>query len=389
MKIFINYRQLDTPWPADYLADKLKDAFGESNVFIDERKIDVGDRIKHEINSALSTVKVLIVLIGSKWLFSHDSSGRRRIDGSDDWVKHEIKECLNRDECLVIPILLEGAALPSKKDLPGEIQGLADCKAIKISKENRALGVEGLIKRANRHLSGNDIETTKSTPSKIIYEKLSQYGKLNLSDFKNPYNHVFDTESWSERKVFCAICFPKIDLLKNAPKSAQIPAVALCFDSSYKVDIKSLMDEVLYSKFQQYSPGKLFNKDKVKILKSLSPIFDNVFIAGVTLPALLFSSKVNKRKYRHTYAALINSLIYPLLSYHESIEYTLENIEVAPIGSASHDVNLLSVLNSEIEPNISHLENEEIGSIIRMLAWCIGAAVNSDNLEWIDIIKEG
>jgi len=388
MKIFINYRQKDTSWSAGYLANELKNSFGEKSVFIDERNIDVGDSITYEINAALEVVKVLIVMIDTNWLFLQDDSGRRRIDGPKDWVRHEIKACLDRKDCLVIPILLEETTLPSKSALPENIQKLSDCKGIRISRDDKTSNVSALINRVEKYLNEDKVETVKIKPNKIIYEKLSQNGRLDLSNFENPYNYIFDPDSWEERKVFCAICFPKIDFIKNAQKSIQIPAIAICFDSNYKLDVKSLMDEALYNKFLMYSPAKLFNEDKEKILINLLPIFNHVFVAGVTLPAMLFSSKVDKRKYQHTYAALINSLITPLLNYHDSIEYILDNIEIASVGSSSNDTKLLTVLNSEVEIDVCNLENKEVECVVRMLTWCIGTAINNENLDWINIIKE-
>jgi hypothetical protein len=82
--IFINYRRTDAGWPADLLADKLKNAFGQNRVFLDVRGIEAGDDFALELESQLREAAVLLVLIGKDWLFTHDKFGRRRLDDEKD-----------------------------------------------------------------------------------------------------------------------------------------------------------------------------------------------------------------------------------------------------------------------------------------------------------------
>src|SRR5688572_22340846 len=89
--IFINYRRTDAGWPADYLADKLKNSFGQGRVFLDVRGIDAGDDFATVLKDQLRRATVLIVLIGKNWLHVHDEFSRRRLDKEHDWVRQEIR----------------------------------------------------------------------------------------------------------------------------------------------------------------------------------------------------------------------------------------------------------------------------------------------------------
>lgn len=132
--IFINCRRTDAGWPADYLTDKLKTAFGKDRVFFDVRSIEEGEDFTEEIRSNLERATVLIVLVGKQWLFVHDKFGRRRLDRHDDWVRQEIRTAIARKNCKVIPVLLDDAQLPNEKEaLPRDIAPFLTRQRISIS----------------------------------------------------------------------------------------------------------------------------------------------------------------------------------------------------------------------------------------------------------------
>ena len=84
------------------------------------------------LEQRLAECKVMIVLIGPDWLNSRDEQGRRRLDSSDDWVRLEIAHALKRD-ITVIPVLVNGAALPERTALPDDIRGLLDHQAVSVT----------------------------------------------------------------------------------------------------------------------------------------------------------------------------------------------------------------------------------------------------------------
>jgi TIR domain len=119
---------------AGRLSDRLADHFGEGQVFIDVDTIEPGVDFAEEIFRAVAACKVLLVVIGPAWLTAADVRGRR-LDDPDDIVRLEIEAALDRG-VRVIPILTEGAVMPTPHDLPESLAGLARRNALLIRHES-------------------------------------------------------------------------------------------------------------------------------------------------------------------------------------------------------------------------------------------------------------
>ena len=78
---------------------------------------------------------MLLAVIGPNWLTAADERGRRRLDDPDDIVRLEIEAALVRG-VRVIPILVEGAVMPGRQDLPESLAGLARRHAVLIRHES-------------------------------------------------------------------------------------------------------------------------------------------------------------------------------------------------------------------------------------------------------------
>ncbi len=113
--IFISYRRGDKPHAARSLAYRLRQEFAESEVFMDIHSIGLGLDFKQKISQTLDQCQVMIALIGPNW-DETDEQGRRRLEDPEDWIRQEIESALTRPGVRVIPLLVEGADLPS--DLP-------------------------------------------------------------------------------------------------------------------------------------------------------------------------------------------------------------------------------------------------------------------------------
>jgi hypothetical protein len=77
---------------------------------------------------------VLLAIIGPTWLTAADERGGRRLDDPDDIVRLEIEAALTRG-VRVIPILVEGAIMPGRQDLPESLADLARRNALVIRHE--------------------------------------------------------------------------------------------------------------------------------------------------------------------------------------------------------------------------------------------------------------
>jgi hypothetical protein len=162
--IFVSYRRQETSHLAGRLADRLADRFGEGQVFIDVDTIEPGVDFAEEIDRAVATCKVLLAVIGPAWLTSADERGRRRLDDPDDIVRLEIEAALARG-VRVIPILAEGAPMPSREDLPGSLVGLARLNALPIRHESFRSDVGRLVTAIERVLATTSGTADHSPPA--------------------------------------------------------------------------------------------------------------------------------------------------------------------------------------------------------------------------------
>jgi hypothetical protein len=144
-RIFMSYRRNDSSGYAGRIADRLHAAFGADNVFMDVDDIKPGFDFTEELHRALAGCDALIALIGPNWLKASNTSGARRIDDPQDFVRQEISAALER-KIRVIPVLLQKADMPASADLPEALAPLALHQGIELSDSRWDYDVDQLIK---------------------------------------------------------------------------------------------------------------------------------------------------------------------------------------------------------------------------------------------------
>ena len=149
--IFINYRRTDAGWPADLLKNELGRNFGEALVFLDVRGIDAGEDFVAVLDTKLSRAAILIVLIGNRWLQVADEFGRRRLDQEHDWVRREIRMALQKQDCRVIPLLIDDTKLPDEiQALPEDISALLTRQRFCLRQAHSTDDIEALNKEIEK-----------------------------------------------------------------------------------------------------------------------------------------------------------------------------------------------------------------------------------------------
>jgi len=140
VSVFLSYRRADAPYAAGRLADRLGERFA---LFMD---IDIapGLHFGHALTEAVSSCDVMLVLIGRSWLDAVDDDGRRRLEDPRDWVVQEIEAALARD-VTVIPVLVDGARMPTPAELPPALESLGFRQAISLRHESFATDVGNLV----------------------------------------------------------------------------------------------------------------------------------------------------------------------------------------------------------------------------------------------------
>jgi hypothetical protein len=150
--IFVSYRRQESSDFAGRLYDRLAGRFGESQVFIDVDTMEPGVDFAEEISRAVAACKVLLAVISPGWLTATDERGRHRLDDPDDIVRLEIEAALARS-VRVIPILIGGAVMPGRQDLPESLAGLARRNALPIRHESFRYDAGRLVAAIERVLA--------------------------------------------------------------------------------------------------------------------------------------------------------------------------------------------------------------------------------------------
>jgi len=129
--IFVSYRQADAKAWAISLRDDLAAVFGADQVFLDKDTLQAGNW-REQIQRQLGRSKVVLVVIGPRWLTIVDEQNRPRIQLTDDVHRQEIALALSQSGLTVIPVLVDEAQMPRAEQLPPELQKLTDQQARKI-----------------------------------------------------------------------------------------------------------------------------------------------------------------------------------------------------------------------------------------------------------------
>ncbi len=130
--VFICYRREDSGAHAGRIYDHLAAHFAAHRVFMDIDTVDLGDDFVRAVEDRVSSCDALIAIIGDQWVNSTDSDGKRRLDDPNDFVRLEIATALRRG-VRVIPVLVDGAAMPSAVDLPDNVAALVRRNALELN----------------------------------------------------------------------------------------------------------------------------------------------------------------------------------------------------------------------------------------------------------------
>jgi DNA uptake protein ComE-like DNA-binding protein len=152
-RIFISYRRSDCQSQANGLNDGLRHRLPEGRVFMDIDSIPIGADFEEHIRGEIEQCHVALILIGDNWLDARPGSDVRRIDEVNDFVRLEVESALSTKHLRVIPVLVEGATMPTPDELPESIQRLARLNAFEMSDQRWSSDIERLTQQL-RQLSG-------------------------------------------------------------------------------------------------------------------------------------------------------------------------------------------------------------------------------------------
>ena len=119
-RIAISYRRDDSAAITGRIFDRLIAHYGVGSVFRDIDNIPLGVDFREHINTVLARTDITLVVVGKRWS-GPQPRRRRRIDDPADPVRVEVETAL-RNGMPVVPVLVEGAAMPNVEQLPDSLK---------------------------------------------------------------------------------------------------------------------------------------------------------------------------------------------------------------------------------------------------------------------------
>lgn len=142
--IFISYRRDDSAGYARAIGDRLARRYGSDRVFVDVDDIAAGQRFDGVIEGALKGADLVLVLIGKRWRGERGVGRTARIDEPDDRVRYEVATAL-AGSARVVPVLLDGTAMPDVASLPAPLHGLAAWHAVELGNSRFEADMQRLL----------------------------------------------------------------------------------------------------------------------------------------------------------------------------------------------------------------------------------------------------
>jgi hypothetical protein len=155
--IFISYRRDESAGYSGRIADRLVEHFGEDRIFRDIDSIEPGLDFVEAIQNAIDSSEVLIAVIGKNWLAATNAAGQKRLEIPDDYVRIEIATALQRNT-RVIPLLVQGAVMPSAEELPDDLAPLTRRNAFELHESSWREEIQRLITTLDRVLERRPVE---------------------------------------------------------------------------------------------------------------------------------------------------------------------------------------------------------------------------------------
>ena len=165
--IFISYRREDAAGYTRAIYDQVVQHFSKERVFMDVDAIEPGLPFDEAIEKAIGQCEILLAVIGQNWLAQRAGAGPR-INDPKDYVRLEIAAALSRN-VRVLPVLLEGAKMPSEEELPEDLRELSLRRAVDVSHSSFRSDVENLILAVRRALGERVVPSQPPGRPSMIY----------------------------------------------------------------------------------------------------------------------------------------------------------------------------------------------------------------------------
>ena len=113
--------------------------------------IEPGVDFVKALDEQVAQASAFIAVIGPGWTDLKNAEGQRRLDQPNDHVRIEIESALKRD-IRVIPVLVDGARMPTENELPDSLKSLSRRNAVMLSHHRFGPEVDDLARALQRAL---------------------------------------------------------------------------------------------------------------------------------------------------------------------------------------------------------------------------------------------
>ena len=141
MKIAVSYRRVDESRTLDLLVKALIDRFGKENVYSDVESTKLGEDWLLRWSSSYVSADCILIVIGPNW-------NPERLRDPGDPVKLELWAA--RHGVTMVPVLIDGARMPERKQLPRELWWLPGKQGVVIDQQQPAESIATLLSQLPR-----------------------------------------------------------------------------------------------------------------------------------------------------------------------------------------------------------------------------------------------
>ncbi len=255
--VFISYRRSDAAGYAGRIADYLSFECPSLNVFMDVISIRPGDDFIHTIKDSLQASGAVLALIGDRWLDAEGSTGARRLNDPQDFVRLELELALNARKNIV-PVLLDGAEMPVAEELPENIRQLTRHSAFRLRHDAFKRDIDALAQivqpalDSNNHPSFNPYEIKFS---RTVFDALEAVFRRYI-EMDDPEVFMIVTNPTGQFVQFIGMVDGEVllDLPSHDLLPRQLVAAQRFLQESFTIDTQDLGDGALA--FQTVLPAK-------------------------------------------------------------------------------------------------------------------------------------
>ena len=180
--IFISYdRDSDGGW-SKLLSDSLARQLPSYGLFKDDHSLQPGDKWPGKLLRALRSCRVFLLVVSNNWNKAHLKD---KLAAPDNWVHREILEVRSRSDCTIIPLLVDGAKVPS--GLHPDINPVFDSQCFYFSVGTKRWGAD--IQRLCEHITQTSHDQRSDESLTRLFSGLDRITEVSRVRAIVPHGH--------------------------------------------------------------------------------------------------------------------------------------------------------------------------------------------------------